>query len=165
MAPPIALLGSAGRPLWEPQVVSGSRTAGSAFGTTMPPFGTLTNNASWASPVGNQFPTIGPAGASPASHGAPEHAVPPGTGAASGQVGMASHHASPIGTGSNYTAEFAQRQDTAEAKAAVLEDRVMTMADDTATAMRELMTGMREERAEATRVAAVVAAAQVTAAG
>ena len=30
--------------------------------------------------------------------------------------------------------------------------------------MRELMTGMREERAEATRVAAVVAAARVTAA-
>jgi hypothetical protein len=40
----------------------------------------------------------------------------------------------------------------------------MTMADDTATAMRELMTGMREERAEATRVAAVFAAARVTAA-
>ena len=140
MAPPLALLGSASRPLWGPQDMPGLRTAGSAFGTTRPPFGTPL----WADPVVNQFPTVGPAGASPASHGAPDHAVPPGTGAAFGPVGMTSHHASPIGTGSNYTAEFAQRQDTAEAKAAVLEDRVMTMADDTATAMRELMTGMRE---------------------
>jgi hypothetical protein len=38
------------------------------------------------------------------------------------------------------------------------------MAADTATAMRELMTGMREATVEASRVAAVVAAAQVSAA-
>ena len=77
---------------------------------------------------------------------------------------MASHHASPIGSVSAYTAELAYRQDTAEAKADALENRMITVAADNATAMRELMTGMREATVESGRVAAVVAAAQVSAA-
>ena len=163
MAPPILLLGTPSRPLWGPPFVPGGQVARSVFGTTIPSLGPHTNNESWVAPVMDQFHTISSVHACPVSHGATEHAAPPETGAASGQIGMASHHASSIGARSAYTAELAQRQDTAEAKATVLEHRVITMAADTATAMRELMTGMREERAEADRVAAVVAAAQVSA--
>ena len=127
---------------WGLDLATPTMSASATVGTTYP------------STQGQHIPLAGAAGVSPQTHET-----------------LASHHASPIGASSASSADFALRQDAADARAHELEHRLTAMTStlhehstDNTTVLREFMTYMRDAATLATQLAAEAATAQASAA-